>query len=85
MDEHGRILIPANLRKTLNYNKGDTFVLRVINDELRVISLDTVLNETRQFMKQYINPNISLVDEFLEIQKQERELEESKFKNNDNQ
>jgi bifunctional DNA-binding transcriptional regulator/antitoxin component of YhaV-PrlF toxin-antitoxin module len=83
MDDHGRILIPASLRKTLKYNKGDTFVLRVVNDELRVISLDSVLNETREFMKKYINPDVSLVDEFLEMRKQERELEKSKFKNHD--
>jgi len=34
MDKHGRILIPSNIRNSLNYKQGDTFVIRAINDEL---------------------------------------------------
>lgn len=80
MDNHGRILIPASLRKELNYKKGDTFVLRVINNELRIISLENAIKEIQGFMKQYIKPGTSMVDEFLEMRRQEYELEEEKYR-----
>jgi len=39
MDKHGRILIPANIRKTI---KADLFVVEVLGDEIRLKPLKTL-------------------------------------------
>lgn len=75
MDSHGRILIPATLRKELNYRTGDTFVLRVIDNALKVISLEHALKEAQDFVRPYKKEGESLVDEFLKMRKEEFKLE----------
>lgn len=79
MDIHGRVLIPANLRKELGYKPGDTFVLRSINGELRLVSLEKTIANIQAEFKKYIQPGVSVVDEFLQMRQEERQLEEAKY------
>ncbi len=75
MDSHGRILIPATLRKELNYRTGDTFILRAINGELKIISLEHAVKEAQDFVRPYKKEGESLVSEFLKMRKEEFKLE----------
>lgn len=77
MDQHGRLLIPATLRKELNYKPGDTFIVRVIENELRIMSLEKVISNIQEFMSEHINPGASSVEEFLRM-KQEDFVNEQK-------
>jgi AbrB family looped-hinge helix DNA binding protein len=79
MDQHGRILIPASIRNQLNYKAGDTFVVRVINDELHILSLEKVIKDAQDLIRQYIKPGELLVEDFLEYRREEAKLEEKKF------
>ncbi len=84
MDKHGRLLIPAQIRNELNYKPGDTFVVRVIDNELHIISLNKILNEARSLIKAKLSPNISLLEEFKQMRKQDAELEDNKIHNGKN-
>ena len=39
VNENGRVVIPASFRRALGINPGETVVLRLENDELRITTL----------------------------------------------
>ena len=55
MDKYGRILIPSNIRNSLNYKQGDTFVIRAINDELHIVSINKEIKAAQKLFKKYNN------------------------------
>jgi AbrB family looped-hinge helix DNA binding protein len=79
MDKFGRILIPSNIRQSLNYKQGDSFVIRAINDELHIVSINKEVKSVQKLFKKY-NPNSnSSVDEFLDSRKIDVDKENKKF------
>ncbi len=83
VDQNGRILIPAPMRKKLNLHTGDRMVLRIIDNELHLISIDKVINDTQILFKKLITSNTSDVDEFIEGRRKEALSENSKFNGNE--
>jgi AbrB family looped-hinge helix DNA binding protein len=81
MDKHGRLLIPAQIRNELNYKAGDAFIVRVIDNEMRIISVNKILNEARSQIKAKLSPNTSLSEEFKKMRSQEAALENNKSHN----
>ncbi len=75
MDRHGRLLIPSSIRKTMNYKTTDTFVIRAVDDELRIINLDKAVKDAQNFFSQFGTNNISLVDELIEDRRKEAKNE----------
>jgi bifunctional DNA-binding transcriptional regulator/antitoxin component of YhaV-PrlF toxin-antitoxin module len=80
IDHHGRLLIPSIIRKKLKYQAGDTLAVRVVNGELRILSIDKVIEDAQDLIKKLVNQKGSLVDEFIELKNQERRDEELRFK-----
>jgi AbrB family looped-hinge helix DNA binding protein len=79
MDKHGRILIPANIRNYLNYKHGDTFVIRAVNNELNIVSIDKEIRAAQNLFKKYNNESNSPVEEFLKSRRIEANNENNKF------
>ena len=81
MDKYGRILIPSNIRNSLNYKQGDTFVIRVINDELHIVSINKEIKAAQKLFKKYnANANAnSAVDEFLDSRRIDANNENKEF------
>ncbi len=79
MDKHGRLLIPSQIRNSLNYKPGDTFVIRVSADDLHIVSLAKVIKEAQHLLKKYNIQSGSMVDEFLEQKHFESEIENKKY------
>ncbi|WP_341790320.1 AbrB/MazE/SpoVT family DNA-binding domain-containing protein [Rickettsia endosymbiont of Polydrusus tereticollis] len=79
LDKNGRILIPHQIRNSLKYKPGDSFIINTVNDELRIISIKKAIKEAQNLLKQYNHNLGSLVDEFLEQKYQEAKKENSKF------
>ena len=75
IDIHGKILIPAKLRKELNFNSGDIIVIKKVDDELRLVSLKDVIEKIQTDFKSRSSSGQSAVDEFLEMRKAEAKLE----------
>ena len=42
VDYNGRILIPASIRKEHHIKSGDIYVIRAIDDEIKLISLNKI-------------------------------------------
>ncbi|MCE2993395.1 MAG: AbrB/MazE/SpoVT family DNA-binding domain-containing protein [Alphaproteobacteria bacterium] len=79
VDNNGRILIPAQIRKECNIKRGDVFVLRTIDGEIRMVSLKKVIADARALIRKHTTEGVSLVGEFLQIRREEAALEEKKM------
>jgi AbrB family looped-hinge helix DNA binding protein len=65
INENGRVVIPAAFRRDLGIKPGDTVVLRVENNELRITSLQQRLARAQQWMRKHVAPGTSLSDELI--------------------
>ena len=65
VNENGRVVIPAALRKALGMNIGDQVVLRVEDDELRISTLQRRIERAQRLVRQHVKPGTSLVDELI--------------------
>jgi AbrB family looped-hinge helix DNA binding protein len=65
VNENGRVVIPASFRRALGISSGDTVVLRIENNELRLITLRQRLMRAQQLVQKHIPRTTSLVDELI--------------------
>lgn len=71
----GRLVIPANYRRELGLNDGDTVTLRVQDGELRILSVRQAVRRAQEIVRKYIPAERSLVDELIAERRRETELE----------
>ena len=65
VNENGRLAIPASFRKALGINAGDEVVLRIEDDELRIITLKRRIQRAQRLVRKHVKPGRSLVDELI--------------------
>jgi AbrB family looped-hinge helix DNA binding protein len=65
INENGRVVIPASFRRALGINSGDTIVLRIENNELKLTTLRQRLAKAQQLLRKHVPASISLVDELI--------------------
>jgi AbrB family looped-hinge helix DNA binding protein len=65
INENGRVVIPASFRRALGINSGDTVVLRLENNELKLTTLRQRLTRAQQLVRKHIPATTSLVDELI--------------------
>jgi AbrB family looped-hinge helix DNA binding protein len=65
INENGRVVIPAAFRRALGIHPGETVVLRLENDELRITTLRQRLAKAQQLVRAHVPPTTSLADEII--------------------
>lgn len=65
INENGRVVIPASFRRALGIQPGDTVVLRIENNELRMTTLRQRLAKAQQLVRKHVTQATSLVDELI--------------------
>jgi AbrB family looped-hinge helix DNA binding protein len=65
INENGRVVIPATFRRALGIKAGDTVVLRIEQDELRITTLRQRLARAQQWVRSHVAPGTSLADELI--------------------
>jgi AbrB family looped-hinge helix DNA binding protein len=65
INENGRIVIPATFRRALGMKSGDTIVVRVENDELRITTLRQRLAKAQKLVRTHVASTTSLADELI--------------------
>jgi AbrB family looped-hinge helix DNA binding protein len=65
VNENGRVVIPAALRKALGINIGDEVVLRMEDDELRITTLKRRVERAQRLVRKHVKRGTSLVDELI--------------------
>ncbi len=61
----GRLQIPAEIRKQLGLQDGDGVTLKVVDGELRVLSIQEAIRRAQKMIRQYVPEGVSLVDELI--------------------
>jgi AbrB family looped-hinge helix DNA binding protein len=79
VDNNGRILIPAQIRKAFDIKAGDVFVMRVIDGEIKMISLKKALEDAQALVKRYVPKEVLMVDELIKQRRAEYLKEEGKL------
>lgn len=75
VNENGRVVIPAAFRKALGINAGDVLVLRVEDDELRIMTMKKRIEQAQRLVRKYVKPGVSLVDELIAERRREAQKE----------
>jgi AbrB family looped-hinge helix DNA binding protein len=75
INENGRVVIPASFRKALGINTGDEVVLRIEENELRIMTLKQRVERAQQRVRRYAKSSRSLVDELLTERREAAERE----------
>lgn len=84
MDQHGRILIPSEIRGRLNIQPGDKINLEVYEDEVKIINANKIIDEMYTiFTKNQPDRKGSTVDDFINRKCEEYQIEEMKNIKND--
>lgn len=71
----GKVSIPAIYRKSLRLKEGDEVIFNLNNNELTLVPIKTRLQNIREMINKYHNPNISLVDKLIAERKAEAKNE----------
>jgi len=70
VNENGRVVIPASFRKALGIDVGDEVVLRIEDNELRILTLKQRIERAQRLVRQHVKPGTSLVDELIAERRQ---------------
>jgi len=84
LDQHGRILIPAQIRERFNIELGDKVVLEMKGDALKILNVNHIVDEMHNIFTK--NQNVkkgSMVDEFIGDKRREFKIEESRGTKNE--
>ncbi|MGH9599182.1 MAG: AbrB/MazE/SpoVT family DNA-binding domain-containing protein [Terracidiphilus sp.] len=78
LNENGRIVIPAAIRQAMDLRPGDTLMLSVEGDVLKIESHRSRIRRVQESMRQLIPPGRILSDELIADRREEarREMEE---------
>lgn len=76
MTQGGRIVIPADIRKRLGFEIGETFNLEIDeNDSLRISSRNQMLRRAQELFREHVPKGTSVVDDFIAERRKEAENE----------
>jgi AbrB family looped-hinge helix DNA binding protein len=75
VNENGRVVIPASFRKALGINAGDEVVVRLEDDELRIMTMKHRIARAQRLVRKYVRPGTSLVDELIAERREEARKE----------
>lgn len=79
MDQHGRVLIPSEVRERLNIQPGDKVNLEVYETELKIISANQIIEEMHAiFTKNQNDRKDSVVEDFINRKHEEYQIEEKR-------
>jgi AbrB family looped-hinge helix DNA binding protein len=73
----GRILIPAAYRRVLGLAKGSDVQVRLEEDEIRIVPLDTVVRQAQALVREYVPEGVSLSEDLIRERRREAAKEEA--------
>ena len=77
LDSAGRLLVPSELRESLDLKPGTNVVLHVENGELHIVSQREVMRKAQALLRRYVPEGVSLVDELIAERRRETAKEDA--------
>ena len=71
INENGRLVIPASIRRALGLQSGDEVVLLVEDNELRMTTPRKRAERAQQLFKKYVGEGVHLSDELIADRRKE--------------
>lgn len=71
MDGQGRVCVPEEIRRSLGIHPGDTLVLKMDRDGLKMIPIRAAVLRAQGLVRRYVPENHSLSDDILADRREE--------------
>lgn len=75
INENGRIIIPAPIRKDMHIKAGDELTLTYNDSNLQIETRKQVIKRVQKFFMQRLPKDVSLVDELIQERREEARRE----------
>jgi len=75
LDRNGRIVIPAHLRSAMGVSEGDSLIARLVDGELRLMSVEGAVRRVREKVARYVPAGESLVEALIRERREEARRE----------
>lgn len=75
MGTNGRLVIPANLRREVGLDDGETVLIETVKGELRVRPMEDVISNAQHRLKKYVASGVSLAEELISDRRAEAKRE----------
>ncbi|WP_082660052.1 AbrB/MazE/SpoVT family DNA-binding domain-containing protein [Aureimonas sp. AU40] len=71
LQDNGRVVLPAALRKALGLMKGDKVLVEAEGDQVTLTTARLRRKRAQEIAKKYAQPGVSIVEEFLQEKRAE--------------
>lgn len=79
LDQHGRMLIPSNIRERFNISPNDKVTIELTEDALVIRNVDYIINEMNAiFTKNQTVKKENIVEDFIEDKRKDFEIEQAR-------
>ena len=79
LDQHGRMLIPSNIRERFNISPNDKVTIELTEDALVIRNVDYIINEMNAiFTKNQIVKKENIVEDFIKDKRKDFEIEQAR-------
>jgi len=79
LDQHGRMLIPSNIRERFNISPNDKVTIELTEDALIIRNVDYIINEMNAiFTKNQTVKKENIVEDFIEDKRKDFEIEQAR-------
>ena len=84
LDQHGRMLIPSNIRERFNISPNDKVTIELTKDALIIRNVDYIINEMNAiFTKNRTVKKENIVEDFIEDKHQDFKTEQTRENTNE--
>jgi AbrB family looped-hinge helix DNA binding protein len=79
LDQHGRMLIPSNIRERFNISPNDKVTIELTEDALVIRNVDYIINEMNAiFTKKQTVKKENIVEDFIKDKRKDFEIEQAR-------
>ena len=79
LDQHGRMLIPSNIRERFNISPNDKVTIELTEDALVIRNVDYIINEMNAiFTKNQTVKKENIVEDFIKDKRKDFEIEQAR-------
>jgi bifunctional DNA-binding transcriptional regulator/antitoxin component of YhaV-PrlF toxin-antitoxin module len=71
LETDGRVRIPSHVIAALNLRAGETLIVSVDGEEIRLMTIPVAVQKAQALVRRYVPEGVSLVDELLEDRRRE--------------
>ncbi len=84
LDQHGRMLIPSNIRERFNISPNDKVTIELTKDALIIRNVDYIINEMNAiFTKNQTVKKENIVEDFIEDKRKDFKTEQARENTNE--